>query len=290
MCFRLWLAAALLALAACESAAPPPQSAAPNLEMEQALRDAAFEGDQNKVQALLDNGVDVNAKDADMRTPLMLAAFEGKTNVVLDLLDAGAEINAQDTNKRTPLFFASSGPNGGTVEVLLDRGADVSTVDVEGWTALMAASHDASRSGRGAAQARRSIPSSKITDGDFSDHRVTRVTMQSCSFSSTRAENKKTASACSAGQLTISRKGRLESPSTEQRRNLVQNAAHVGARRGGDYLIGTAVTIAHFHANRAAADANLHAHAEVAHRLGLAGLGEQREIAQRPARDLVPAP
>ena len=59
MCFRLWLAAAVLALAACESAAPPPQAtAAPNLEMEQALRDAAFEGDQNKVQALLDNGVD----------------------------------------------------------------------------------------------------------------------------------------------------------------------------------------------------------------------------------------
>jgi ankyrin repeat protein len=54
-------------------------------------------GTVQQIQAAIDQGADVNARDRDKRTPLMWAAqFSRNVEVVLLLLDAGAEVNARD--------------------------------------------------------------------------------------------------------------------------------------------------------------------------------------------------
>ena len=71
-------------------------------------------------------------------TALMLAAFNGNTELVELLLDKKANVNAADVAGRTPLMFGSSGPYDLTVELLLKRGAEVNVRDkVERFTALM---------------------------------------------------------------------------------------------------------------------------------------------------------
>jgi ankyrin repeat protein len=54
------------------------------------LLEAAEAGDTARVEQLLEQGADVNAKDKDGYTALMLAAFSGHTETVKTLLDAGA--------------------------------------------------------------------------------------------------------------------------------------------------------------------------------------------------------
>ena len=70
-----------------------------------------------QVNALLDRGVDVNARDKIGRTPLHLAS---NAEVVNALADRGADVNATDKNSQTPLHWAS---NAEVVNALVERGA-----------------------------------------------------------------------------------------------------------------------------------------------------------------------
>ena len=49
------------------------------------------------VRKLIDNGADVNARDAEGNTPLILAAFYASPKCV-GLLDMGREVNAANEN------------------------------------------------------------------------------------------------------------------------------------------------------------------------------------------------
>ncbi len=62
------------------------------------LIEAAYEGNTVQVQALIDEGADVNERDAAGRTALMIAASRGHTYVVQLLLEKGADPNARDNN------------------------------------------------------------------------------------------------------------------------------------------------------------------------------------------------
>jgi len=82
---------------------------APNSPVSQAvLRRAAERGEIPKLQAMLELGVDVNARDADDRSALLLGVLNGRSDVVELLLAHGANVNAADRNGTTPLQAAVS--------------------------------------------------------------------------------------------------------------------------------------------------------------------------------------
>jgi ankyrin repeat protein len=122
-------------------------------ELVRAIRDA----DAQAVRTLIDDGADVDARDADGNTPLILAAFYARPECVALLLEKGADANAANkagvtaliraaTNYEktralvnagarvrvrtadlgnTPLILAARcAGNSRTVELLLERGAD----------------------------------------------------------------------------------------------------------------------------------------------------------------------
>lgn len=107
----------------------------------QDLRTASLNGQTNRVDQAIEQGVDVNATDETGNTPLMLASYNGHTEIVKQLLESGARLQARNQEGRTALMFAATGSFPETVEVLLEAGADPNaTGNVEEWSPLMFAS------------------------------------------------------------------------------------------------------------------------------------------------------
>jgi hypothetical protein len=94
-------------------------------ERNDALRSAVRDGDLPVVQALLDGGADVNAKDEVGTTFLMHAVLNGDVGVVKLLLSKGADANAQNKKGAMALFWALHDPN--KMKLLLDHGAKIPT-------------------------------------------------------------------------------------------------------------------------------------------------------------------
>jgi ankyrin repeat protein len=103
---------------------------------EKELLDAAFNGDKEKVNLLLNQGVNPEAKASDEGTPLMYAALKGHIDVVKALMDKGAKVNARDRNRCTALMQAASNGNVEVVKILLKAGADPNAIANDGTTAL----------------------------------------------------------------------------------------------------------------------------------------------------------
>lgn len=61
---------------------------------------------KDELKALLDSGIDVNARDRSGRTALHLAATLGQAKLAHYLLARGADVNAKDRIGRTPLMLA----------------------------------------------------------------------------------------------------------------------------------------------------------------------------------------
>jgi hypothetical protein len=89
----------------------------------------ARNGDLAGVQALLDAGVDVNAKDEGGWTPLHRAAFAGHKEIAELLIDNGAEVNAKNEDGWTLLHLAVVNGHKEIVELLIDNDADVNAKD-----------------------------------------------------------------------------------------------------------------------------------------------------------------
>jgi hypothetical protein len=119
------------------------------------IHDAARNGDLAGVQAELDKGADVNAKDTFFfmdsgdgfiipyyeRTPLHEAAMEGHKEIVELLITKGADVNVKSADGTTPLHFAVR--HKGITELLIEKGADVNAKGWKGLTPL----HEAASSG-----------------------------------------------------------------------------------------------------------------------------------------------
>jgi hypothetical protein len=119
------------------------QNAPPNITLEAAFLEMAFNGNLAAVQEFVSKGTPVNSTVDDKSTALMWATFNGHTAVAAYLLEQGATVNAKDINGRTALLYASSGPYAETVGLLLRNGADVNIQGkTEGFTALMMAASE----------------------------------------------------------------------------------------------------------------------------------------------------
>ncbi|MGO9265654.1 MAG: ankyrin repeat domain-containing protein [Candidatus Binataceae bacterium] len=105
------------------------------------LTNAASSGDAPAVQALIDKGADVNAKNLAGTTPLIWASQNGHLDVVQLLLDKGADVNAKQNNDgATALMIASYFGHVDVAQALLAKGADVNAMANTGETALTGAS------------------------------------------------------------------------------------------------------------------------------------------------------
>ena len=91
------------------------------------------------VQAAIDKGADVNARDTTRDfTPLMYAAsFNPNPDVITVLLKAGADIKARSNSGTTALMAAAGDQSPEVITVLLKAGSDINAHNGAGATALM---------------------------------------------------------------------------------------------------------------------------------------------------------
>ena len=82
------------------------------------------------LQALIDAGADVNARDEDGGTPLHIAAEYSSKKILQVLIDAGADARAENKREDTPLHCAAGhNSNPEVLQALIDAGADVHAKD-----------------------------------------------------------------------------------------------------------------------------------------------------------------
>jgi len=107
------------------------------------LHAACAKGSVEDVQSLLDQGVDINGRDAGHDTALLVALLDRKLEVVELLIKYGANVNCRGKTGWTPLMLASKLGYCDIAELLLDHGADVTAKQEVLWTALhLASSND----------------------------------------------------------------------------------------------------------------------------------------------------
>jgi ankyrin repeat protein/L-ascorbate metabolism protein UlaG (beta-lactamase superfamily) len=105
-----------------------------------ALNIAAFNGNTEIVNELLERGADLSIGDIDGSQPIHCAAINGSIEVVELLRKKGASINDKDDNGATPLSFATGRRHIDLLRYLIENGADLNARDIDGMTALFLAS------------------------------------------------------------------------------------------------------------------------------------------------------
>jgi ankyrin repeat protein len=107
------------------------------------LHAAAYHGDLEIIQVLLECGVDVNAKREGAYTPLghvVNAGHHNEARIARLLIAHGADPNARDWYGSTPLHRASERGSIEIVHSLIEHGANVEVKDTGGRTPLDVAS------------------------------------------------------------------------------------------------------------------------------------------------------
>lgn len=117
--------------------------------LETVLHLTAKTGNPDAVQALIDHGADVNAKQVRQYTPLMFAASEGHAEVIAKLLEHGADPAAttlastrperRPAGGMTAMLFAARQGHQAAVQALIDGGADFDQVSADQTSPLLIA-------------------------------------------------------------------------------------------------------------------------------------------------------
>ena len=104
------------------------------------LVDAAKNSDTGALQALLDDGADVNVQTADGSTALLWASYRDDLESALLLIRAGADVNIANDLGATPIWAASRNGSAAMAGELLAAGADPNAPLLLGETPLVTAS------------------------------------------------------------------------------------------------------------------------------------------------------
>ena len=118
---------------------PAQQAAGSPAPADPRLADAAQRREIETVRALLDQGVDVDAPQADGATALAWAVHWDDLATADLLLGAGADVDAANDLGVTPLMLAGLNGSAPMVDLLLRAGADPNAARPAGGTALMMA-------------------------------------------------------------------------------------------------------------------------------------------------------
>ncbi|MCP5145162.1 MAG: ankyrin repeat domain-containing protein [Gammaproteobacteria bacterium] len=106
------------------------------------VADALMNGDESRARALLLNGADINAAQADGATALHWAVFQQRSDLVNDLLAAGADVTSATLAGATPLSLAASEGDSVIIASLLAAGADPNERLANGESPLMMAARN----------------------------------------------------------------------------------------------------------------------------------------------------
>lgn len=104
-----------------------------------ALRAAAERNDLAAFESLIQQGADVNARDAQQDSAFLIAARNGHTRLVRVALATGADIRALNRYGSTALMGPAYRGHVETVRLLLATPIDIHHVNKLGWTALLEA-------------------------------------------------------------------------------------------------------------------------------------------------------
>ena len=105
-------------------------------EPSDALHSAAQAGDIDRLKAVLDVGVDVNARDERGWTAMMYAVDKRYPLLVESLLEAKADPNVRAPDGATPLFMAAAHGHSEIIQQLMQGGADITIRGPNGKTAV----------------------------------------------------------------------------------------------------------------------------------------------------------
>lgn len=105
-------------------------------DLDKGFAKAVAAGDLAMIRTLLDQGIDINAKNKEGETALMLACLEGRTEVARLFIEKGADLHAKDSVGATALLYAAVGGSLDTMKLLIDKGASIDARTDGGETAL----------------------------------------------------------------------------------------------------------------------------------------------------------
>lgn len=90
------------------------------------------ESDEPLVQALIERGIDLTARNEHGDTALhVAAAMAGNTEIATRLVEAGSDVNARGKGGATPLHYAVHSSDKKTIQLLLDQDADITAIDAD---------------------------------------------------------------------------------------------------------------------------------------------------------------
>ena len=98
--------------------------------------EAAIEGKEDIVSALLELGADANMVNADENISLWFACFSNQLDIIDLLIPSTGNINHRNINGATCLSYAASTGKYDIVKKLVEAGADVSIETDDGFSAI----------------------------------------------------------------------------------------------------------------------------------------------------------
>ncbi|GAB1256555.1 hypothetical protein NBRC116494_10570 [Aurantivibrio plasticivorans] len=104
----VFFASFMITLAACDT----------HLQGEPPLHKAAYKGDVEALEKLIEQGADLDARNSEGATALHWAAFKGHADSAELLIKSGANVNAVTTKGSTPLRLATTHKQEQVVKIL----------------------------------------------------------------------------------------------------------------------------------------------------------------------------